>query len=117
MFLFFLAFTNNLFFFFFSPANPGGYSSLWIGSKDPRMTICDNLTKSNESELEIMFSKYGTLKNVIVNIEKKCIFVNYFSPEPAAKAMKELQNHHFKGVTFLIKFSYTGLYYSKKPKD
>lgn len=97
------------------PANPGNYSSLWVGSKDPKMTICGNISKSMEHELEQLFSQYGSLKNVIVNIEKKCIFVNYFSPEPAAKAMKELQNHHFKGVTFLIKYSYTGLYYNKKP--
>lgn len=84
------------------PENPGRYCSLWIGSRNFSM---EKLSKSVQNELEQLFSQYGKLKNLNLAFDKKCIFVNYFSPEPAGKAMKELQNYNFKGVIFRIEYS------------
>ncbi|XP_075210985.1 uncharacterized protein LOC142318298 isoform X2 [Lycorma delicatula] len=62
-----------------NPSNPFHCASIWVG----------NVTKCiTEDVLKPIFSKYGKVKNIVVQHQHYCAFVNYFEPSMASKAMK-----------------------------
>lgn len=79
----------------FSPRNPEGLTSLWVGNVLPEVP---------QDELVRMFSKFGKLQSVKCLPDKFCAFVNFTSKECAGKAMETLQGVDCCGQKLLIKF-------------